>query len=128
MRTAFSDVPRKWVIFKVCLTHRKNSSIAHRRLYRSAISCALAVRSWVKMRNTLPVSIVTRTSRTRPAIGLRREAASRLGNWPILNDLKGRIALHPRDDAAPGLIERCPPPVIVIAEVENIGSSRLDRH
>ena len=53
------EVPRKWLIFKVCLTHRKNNSMAHRRLYKSAISCALAVRSLVKMRNTFPVSITT---------------------------------------------------------------------
>src|SRR5450432_1554872 len=83
MRTAFSDVPKKWLIFKVCLTHRKNNSIAQRRLYRSAISCALAERSLVKMRSTLPVSIVTLTSRTSPDIGLRRDAASRLGRYPV---------------------------------------------
>ena len=32
MRTAFSEVPRKRLIFRVCLTQRKNSSIAQRRL------------------------------------------------------------------------------------------------
>jgi len=41
-------------------------------------------------------------------------------NRPILDDLKGCIALQPRDDAATGLIERRPPPIIVIAEIENI--------
>src|SRR3977135_2077052 len=54
--------PQEVADFKVCLTHRKNNSMAHRRLYKSAISWALAVRSLVKMRNTLPVSITTRIS------------------------------------------------------------------
>src|SRR5436190_12524827 len=44
-----------------------------RRLYKSAMSRALAVRSLVKMRNAWPVSITTRTSRTRADIGLWRE-------------------------------------------------------
>src|SRR5882757_4574439 len=83
MRTAFSEVPRKWLIFRVCFTHRKNNSMAHRRLYKSAISWALAVRSLVKMRNTFPVSITTRISRTNFDIGFRREAARRLGRYPV---------------------------------------------
>ncbi len=83
IRTAFSEVPRKWLIFKVCLTHRKNSSMAQRRLYKSAISCALALRSLVKMRNTLPVSITTLISRTSFDIGFLREAASRCGRCPV---------------------------------------------
>jgi hypothetical protein len=49
---------KKMVDFQ-CLTHRKNNSMAHRRLYKSAIFCALAVRSLVKMRSTTPVSIMT---------------------------------------------------------------------
>src|SRR5215470_1956148 len=57
--------------------------MAHRRLYKSAISWALAVRSLVKMRTTLPVSIMTRTSRTSPDIGFLRDAASRLGRYPV---------------------------------------------
>src|SRR4029077_4800236 len=83
MGTAFWEVPKKWLIFKGCLTHRKNNSMAHRRLYKSAISCALTVRSLVKMRNTLPVSIKPRTARARPDIGLGGEAASRLGRCPV---------------------------------------------
>src|ERR1700687_3896150 len=83
MRTAFSEVPRKWPIFKVCLTHRKNNSMAHRRLYRSAMSCALALRSLVKMRSNLPDPRMTQISRRRAPIGLWREAASRLGRYPV---------------------------------------------
>jgi len=86
--------------------------MAHRRLYKSAISWALAVRSFVKMRNTFPVSIMTRTSRTSFDIGFRREAASRFGRYrsdrsgsrmpaatgPILDDCKGRVALETCDN------------------------------
>src|SRR5215470_13502696 len=57
--------------------------MAHRRLYKSAISWALAVRSLVRMRSTLPVLIMTRTSRISPDIGFLRDAASRLGRYPV---------------------------------------------
>src|SRR6266511_892183 len=52
-------------------------------LYKSAISCALATRSLVKMRTILPVSITTFISRTRFAIGFLREAARRCGRYPV---------------------------------------------
>ena len=32
MRTAFSNVPKKWHSFGVCLTQRKNNSVAQRLL------------------------------------------------------------------------------------------------
>ena len=47
------------------------------------MSCALASRSLVKMRSTLPVSIMTLISRTNFEMGLQREAASRLGRCPV---------------------------------------------
>src|SRR5271157_1861848 len=138
MRTAFSEVPKKCPIFNVCFTHLKNSSIAQRRLYRSAISCALAVRSLVKMRNTLPVSITTQISRTRSDIGLCREAASRFGRYPI------RSLRIDDDPAGTGRFSTTskgvlplsrvtmwqlrPPAIIVITEVENVGCARLNRH
>ena len=47
---------------------------------------------------------------------------------PILDDRKRGIGLEARDDATARLIERRPPAIIVIAEVENVGRSRFDRH
>jgi len=57
-------------------------------------------------------------------------AADRRSRWDrmILDDRKRRVGFEPRDNAAAGLIERRPPAIIVIAEVENVDSSRFDRH
>jgi len=46
----------------------------------------------------------------------------------MLDDLKRRIGLEPRNNAAASLIEPRPPAIIVIAEVENVGRPPLDRH
>ncbi len=57
-------------------------------------------------------------------------AQDRRSRWdrPILDDLKRCVGLKARDNAAIRLIEPCPPAIIVIAEVENVGRSRLDWH
>src|SRR5262252_7682185 len=107
MRTAFSEVPTKRVIFRVCLTQRKNSSIAHRRLYRSAMTWAGAVRSLVTIRRILPLSIMTRCSRiverVPAVVGLTLgEGADAVGEDVVavrygllLSDGNRRVALEP---------------------------------
>src|ERR1700688_2493054 len=47
-------------------------------------------------------------------------------NWPILHDGERRVGLQARDNATAPLIQPRPPTIIVIAEVENVGRSRLD--
>jgi len=49
-------------------------------------------------------------------------------NRAIFNDLKGGVALEAGDDAAAGPMQPRPPAVVVVAEVEDISRSRLDRH
>ena len=142
MRTAFSEVPRKWLIFKICLIHRKNNSIAQRRLYKSAMSRALAVRSLVKMRNAWPVSITPPNFADKGrhrVVARSREtlwkisgpiADDRASRWhrPIFDHRERRIGLELRDNATAGLMQPRPPAVVVVTEVENVGRSRLDRH
>src|SRR6266568_860817 len=120
MRTAFSEVPWKWPIFRVCFTHRKNNSMAHRRLYKSAISWALAVRSLVKIRNSFPVSITTRTSRTNFDIGFRREAARRFGRYPVRSI---RIVDDVRFGATNSRRKRRP----IAAQVAQLHAGRIDQ-
>ena len=65
MRTAFSEVPRKRVILRVCLTQRKNSSIGPAALVEIGDLLGGGVEVVAtEMRSTLPVSVLTRTSRT----------------------------------------------------------------
>ena len=42
--------------------------------------------------------------------------------------MERRIFLEPRHDTAAGIVQRRPPAIIVIAEVEDIGGAGLDRH
>jgi len=50
------------------------------------------------------------------------------GDRPLFDDFEGRVDFQPGDDAAAGLIQARPPSVIIVAEIEHIGRSRLDRH
>src|SRR5438105_4117308 len=49
-------------------------------------------------------------------------------NWPTFDNLKRRVDLQPCDDATAGTVQFRPPGKIVIAEVENVGRFRLNRH
>src|SRR6266849_9721901 len=42
--------------------------------------------------------------------------------------MERRVFLEPRHDTAAGVVQRSPPAIIIIAEVENVGSASLDRH
>ena len=57
-------------------------------------------------------------------------APDRRSRWDrsILDDLKGRIGLEARNDAAARPIKRRPPAIVVIAEVKNVGGTGLDGH
>ena len=47
---------------------------------------------------------------------------------PLFDDGERRVGFQPRHDATGGLMQARPPAVIIVAEVEHIGRSRLDRH
>ena len=47
---------------------------------------------------------------------------------PLLDDLERSVGLEARHNAAAGVMEPRPPAIIVIAEIENVGRPRLDRH
>ena len=47
---------------------------------------------------------------------------------PLFDDGERRVGFQPRHDATGGLMQARPPSVIIVAEVEHIGRSRLDRH
>ena len=94
------------------------------------------------MRNTLPVSSLTRTSRTGsckrvapPAALARRQMADAVGedravpaNRQFRDHRQRGIGFEPGDDAALRGVELGPPRIIVIAEIKDIGSAGLDRH
>ena len=46
----------------------------------------------------------------------------------LLDQFKQGIRFEASDDAAGGGIELCPPRIIVIAQIEDIGGARFDRH
>ena len=85
---------------------------------------------------------MTRTSRTGFCKGFLRLLAMRAGRRPMRSERTGepaatrqfvqdgerRVLLEAGDDAAAGLVELRPPAIIVVAEVEDIGGARLDRH
>src|SRR5438045_892772 len=94
------------------------------------------------MRNSLPASLIRRTSRTGSCNGLPRLRASLSGRWPmrslnilplpghgvLVDHAQRSVLLQPRHEAAAGGVKPRPPAIIVITEVEDIGRTRLDRH
>src|SRR5512132_2485004 len=101
------------------------------------MSWAEASRSLDRMRSTLPVSILTRTSRTGSPKGFLRLLACRCGSrsmrsermLPSLGTSRSAVTVSGVfNDAASGGVHLRPPAVIVIAEVEDVGGARLDGH
>ena len=71
-----------------------------------------------------------------PGLALRQQADTVRENVAVFVFGQGafgarrqrRVGLETGDDAAAGAVQRGPPAVIVVAEVENVSGARLDRH